>query len=54
MNNASGSLLNAVMVAQAINPDLYEGLDIKKVHQEYIDILGFDFDVSKAGVFYKN
>lgn len=54
MNNASGGLLNTVMIAQAINPSVFDGMDIKTIHQEYIDLMGFDFDLSINGVFYKH
>ncbi len=51
MNNASGGLLNAVLVATTIHPDLYPDLDMQDVHQQYIDLMGFDFDLSEHGVF---
>lgn len=51
MNNASGGLLNAVLVATTINPSLYPDLDMQEIHQQYIDIMGFDFDLSQHGVF---
>ena len=51
MNNASGGLLNAVLVATTINPGLYPDLDMQEIHQQYIDIMGFDFDLSQHGVF---
>ena len=54
MNNASGGLLNTVMIAQAINPSVFEDMDIKTVHQEFIDLIGYDFDLSAHGVFYKH
>lgn len=51
MNNASGGLLNAVTVASKIHPDLFPDMDIQEIHQQYIDILGFDFDLDEHGVF---
>lgn len=51
MNNASGGLLNAVLVATTINTDLFPDLDMKEIHQQYVDILGFDYDLEKHGVF---
>lgn len=52
MNSASGGLLNAVYVGNVIHPDQYNDLDIYDIHQQYIDIMGFDFDVRNNGVFY--
>lgn len=52
MNGASGGLLSAILVAVTINPDLFPDLDLTEEHQKYIDMMGFDFEVSKNGTFY--
>lgn len=52
MNGASGGMLTAIMVATTIHPDLFPNLDLKAEHQKYLDMMGFDYDVSKNGVFY--
>lgn len=52
MNGASGGLLTAVLVASCIHPDLFPDLSLQEEHQKYIDMLGFDYDLSKHGVFF--
>lgn len=52
MNGASGGILSAILVASVIHPDLFPDLDLQAEHQEYIDLMGFDYDLSKHGVFF--
>lgn len=52
MNGASGGILTALMIASVIHPDLFPDLDVLEEQQEYIDLMGFDFDVSQNGVFF--
>lgn len=52
MNGASGGLLTAVLVATCIHPDLFPNMSLQEEHQKYIDMLGFDYDLSKHGVFF--
>lgn len=52
MNGASGGILSAILVASVINADLFPGLDLQAEHQEYIDLMGFDYDLSQHGVFF--
>lgn len=52
MNGASGGILSAILVACVIQPDLFPDLDLQAEHQEYIDMMGFDYDLSKHGVFF--
>lgn len=52
MNGASGGILSAIMIASVIHPDLFPDLDVLEEQQEYIDLMGFDYDVSQHGVFF--
>ena len=52
MNGASGGILSAILVACVIHPDLFPDLDLQEEHQEYIDLMGFDYDLSQHGVFF--
>ena len=52
MNGASGGILSAILVATVIHPDLFPDLDLQEEHQEYIDMMGFDYDLSQHGVFF--
>lgn len=52
MNGASGGILSAILVACVINADLFPDLDLMEEHQEYIDLMGFDYDLSQHGVFF--
>lgn len=52
MNGASGGLMNAILVAVVIHPDLFPDLDLDKEFQKYIDLMGFDYDLSKHGTFF--
>lgn len=52
MNGASGGLISAIMVATVINANLFPDLDLNHELQTYIDMMGFDYDVSKHGTFF--
>lgn len=52
MNGASGGILSAIEIASVIHPDLFPDLDVLEEQQEYIDLMGFDYDVSQHGVFF--
>ncbi len=52
MNGASGGLMNAILVASVIHSDLFPDLDLQKEFQKYIDLIGFDYDLSKHGTFF--
>ncbi|MCQ2070137.1 MAG: ABC transporter substrate-binding protein [archaeon] len=52
MNGASGGLMSAIMVATVIHPDLFPDLDLNEEFQKFIDLMGFDYDVSKHGTFF--
>ncbi len=52
MNGASGGLLSAIMVATVIHADLFPNLDLNKEFQTFIDMMGFNYDLSKHGVFF--
>jgi len=48
-----GYQIGAAYLAKLFYPELFEDLDPKAMHQEYIDIFqGIDYDVSKQGVFW--
>ena len=44
--------MNAILVAVVIHPDLFQDLDLDKEFQKYIDLMGFDYDLSKHGTFF--
>lgn len=52
MNGASGGLMSAIMVASVINADLFPDLNLNTELQNYINMMGFDYDVSKHGTFF--
>lgn len=52
MNGASGGLMNAILVASVIHKDLFPDLDLQSEFQKYIDLMGFDYDLSKHGTFF--
>ncbi|NLL94720.1 MAG: hypothetical protein GX224_03050 [Thermoplasmatales archaeon] len=52
MNGASGGLMSAIMVATVINADLFPDLDLMVEFQKYINLMGFDYDLSKHGTFF--
>lgn len=51
-NNAAGGMLLSAYMATILHPDLFADLDVKEVHQSYLELLGYDYDLSKHGVFY--
>ncbi|MDO5862506.1 MAG: ABC transporter substrate-binding protein [Thermoplasmata archaeon] len=52
MNGASGGILSAILVASVIHADLFPDLDLQAEHQAYIDMMGFDYNLSEHGVFF--
>ena len=52
MNGASGGLMSAIMVATVIHPDLFSDLDLNEEFQTYIDLMGFEYDLSEHGTFF--
>ncbi len=52
MNGASGGLMTAIAVATVIHADLFPDLDLEEEFQKYIDLMGFDYDLSKHGTFF--
>ncbi|MCQ2079219.1 MAG: ABC transporter substrate-binding protein [archaeon] len=51
-NNAAGGLLLSAYMAIILHPDLFQDFDMQKIHQSYLDMLGYNYDLSKNGVFY--
>ncbi len=51
-NNAAGGLLLSAYMATILHPDLFNDMDMKDVHQSYLDMLGYDYDLDENGVFY--
>lgn len=51
-NNAAGGMLLSAYMATILHPELFGDLDMVEVHQSYIDMLGYDYDLGKHGVFY--
>ena len=54
MNGASGGILSAIEIASVIHPDLFPDLDVLEEQQEYIDLMGFDYDVHQGVFFLEN
>lgn len=52
MNGASGGLLSAILVASVIHPEIFPELDLQEEHQKYINLMGFDYDLSQHGTFF--
>jgi|GEM_PF-1486611 len=52
MNGASGGLMSAIMVATVIHPDLFPDLSLEEEFQTFINMMGFEYDVSKHGTFF--
>ena len=54
MNGASGGILSAIEIASVIHPELFPDLDVLEEQQEYIDLMGFDYDVHQGVFFLEN
>ena len=50
-NDATCGITGAAYVAKLIYPDLFEDLDPEAVHQEYLDLQHFDYDLDEHGIF---
>ncbi len=51
-NNAMGSILGAVYLAKILHPELFEDLDPRAIHQEYITKwMGLNYNLTKHGTF---
>lgn len=51
-NNAAGGMLLAAYMSIILHPDLFSDFDMQEIHQSYIDMLGYDYDLGEHGVFY--
>lgn len=51
-NNAAGGMLLSAYMAIVLHPDLFSDFDMQEIHQSYIDMIGYDYDLSQHGVFY--
>lgn len=51
-NGCTGGILLAAYMGNLINPDVYSVIDPLEMHQEYIDWMGIDFDITQHGVFF--
>ena len=51
-NDASGGLVGAAYMAKLLHPELFEDLDPEAVHQEYLELQHFDYDLDEHGVFF--
>ena len=49
-NDASGGIVGAVYLAKLFHPDLFEDLDPEAVHQEFLELQHFDYDLDEHGV----
>ncbi|MCK4734918.1 MAG: ABC transporter substrate-binding protein, partial [Methanophagales archaeon] len=47
----SGCLIGTAYMAKLFHPDLFEDLDPEAIHQEYMELQHFDFNVYEHGVF---
>ncbi|MCS7102315.1 MAG: ABC transporter substrate-binding protein, partial [Candidatus Korarchaeum sp.] len=51
-NNGMGGILGAVYIAKVLHPQLFEDLNPRSVHQEYISRwMGLKYDLRKHGTF---
>jgi iron complex transport system substrate-binding protein len=46
-----GGVIGGTYLAKLFHPELFEDLDPRAIHQEYVDFRGMDFDVYEHGVF---
>lgn len=51
-HGGSGGILLAAQLGHILHPDLYSEKYVSDLLQEYVDIMGYDFDSSKHGVFW--
>ena len=51
-NDASGGLTGAAYMAKLFHPKLFEDLDPEAIHQEYLELQHFDYDLDEHGVFF--
>jgi iron complex transport system substrate-binding protein len=51
-NDASGGLVGAAYMAKLLHPELFEDLDPEAIHQEYLELQHFDYDLDEHGVFF--
>jgi iron complex transport system substrate-binding protein len=50
-NDVTGGVTGAVYIAKLLYPNLFEDLDPEAVHQEYLDLQHFDYDLDEHGIF---
>nr|WP_305064523.1 ABC transporter substrate-binding protein [Methanococcoides sp.] len=50
-NDVSGGVIGAVYMAKILHPDLFEDLDPETIHQEYLTMQHFDYDLDEHGTF---
>ena len=51
-NDATGGIVGAAYIAKLFYPDLFADLDPEAIHQEYLDLQHFDYDLDEHGVFF--
>ena len=50
-NDAAGGVTGAAYMAKLFHPDLFEDLDPEAIHQEFLELQRFDYDLDEHGVF---
>jgi iron complex transport system substrate-binding protein len=50
-NDATGGVTGAAYQAKLFHPDLFEDLDPEAIHQEFLELQHFDYDLDEHGVF---
>ena len=51
-NDLSGGLVGAAYMAKLFHPKLFEDLDPEAIHQEFLELQHFDYDLDEHGIFF--
>ena len=51
-NDVAGGLTGAPYMARLFHPDLFEDLDPEAIHQEFLELQHFDYDLDEHGIFF--
>ena len=51
-NDVAGGLTGAAYMARLFHPDLFEDVDPEAIHQEFLELQHFDYDLDEHGIFF--